>query len=231
MSAPFATVAPLAALPGLVHGFGRRASVPPETREETRARVAQALAAEGRLLFLHQVHGNAVAEAPWTLTPDADAAVSTEPGVLLGIETADCLPLLLVDPRRRAVAAAHAGWRGTVQGVALRAVEALCARGSSPRDLLVALGPAIGLCCYEVGEEVRAGFGADAPQLLSKGPRGRPHLDLRAANVLQLERAGVPAAAIHAVAECTRCLAQLYHSYRRDGPGAGRMISFVGLRA
>lgn len=220
----------LAALPGLVHGFGqRRAADAPETREQTRARVARSLAPFGRLMLLKQVHGTRVVEAPWEGTPEADAALAAEPGLLLGIETADCLPLLLVDPRRRCVAAAHAGWRGTAAGVARLAVEALVAQGSRTSDLVAALGPAIGPCCCEVGEELREAFADEADFVLRPGPRGRPHLDLRRANTRQLLRAGLGERSLHQLDECTRCYADRYHSYRREGRGAGRMISFAGF--
>ncbi len=225
-----AIVPSLAEVPGLEHGFERRSQPPRlESRDETRARVAAALAGHGRLLLLKQVHRAAVAEAPWQGTPEADAGVSTNAGDLIGIETADCLPILLVDPRRRAVAAVHAGWRGTAAQVAARAVAALVSRGSQPEDLLAALGPSIGPCCYEVGDELRPAFGDDAPFVFSQGANGRPHLDVRAANVRQLARAGLRCEAIAHVDECTRCHPELYHSYRRDGPGAGRMISWVGF--
>jgi hypothetical protein len=128
------------------------------------------------------------------------------------------------------VAAAHAGWRGTAAGVARAAVDALAAAGSSPDDLLAGLGPCIGPCCYEVGDEVRAAFGPLAEAVFRPGPAGRSHLDLRLANELQLREAGLRPARVLAVDECTRCRADLYHSYRRDGAGAGRMISFVGFR-
>jgi YfiH family protein len=227
-----ATVPALSAIPGLVHGFERRAPADGvETREESHARVSRALHGSGRLLLLKQVHGAAVAEAPWDGMPEADASVATRPGWLLGIQTADCLPLLLVDPRRRLVAAAHAGWRGTAAAVAAGAVAALAARGSRPADLVAALGPAIGACCYEVGDEVREAFGPSGAPFFRTGPGRRPHLDVRAANVRQLLDAGLAPEALHHVADCTRCRAHLYHSYRRDGRAAGRMISFVGFRA
>jgi len=227
-----ATVPALAATAGLVHGFEQRLPRDgAETREETLARVARALGGRGRLLLLRQVHGAAVVEAPWDGAPEADAAVAFEPGLILGIQTADCLPVLLVDPRRRAVAAAHAGWRGTAARVAAQAVAALVARGSDPRDLLAAIGPGIGPCCYEVGDELREAMGPSAAPFFRPGPSGRPHLDLRALNARQLEAAGLPPDAIHNVADCTRCRAELYHSYRRDGKAAGRMVSFVGFAA
>ncbi len=226
-----ATVPALSAIPGLVHGFEQRASgLPAETREAGHARVSAELQGlGGRLLLLGQVHGAAVAFAPWEGRPEADAAVAASPGWLLGIQTADCLPVLLVDPKRRLVAAAHAGWRGTAAGVAGRAVAALVARGSRPEDLVAALGPGIGPCCYEVGDEVRAAFSPSGAAFFRPGPNGRPHLDLRAANARQLANAGLLPEALHHVADCTRCRADLYPSYRRDGRGAGRMISFVGF--
>jgi hypothetical protein len=226
-----ATVASLSAVPGLVHGFerrDRRASFA-ETRDETRRRVAETLTDRGRLLLLKQVHGARVVAAPWEGTPEADAALSRDTGFLVGIETADCLPVFVVDGRRRVLAAAHAGWRGTAAGIAARAVEALVAEGSRPEDLAAALGPCIGACCYEVGEDVREAFGAAADGLFRPGPAGRPHFDLRLANARQLAAAGLRPGAIAHVDECTRCHPELYHSYRRDGRAAGRMINFVGF--
>lgn len=224
------TVPALAEISGLSHGFERRASpAGPESRDETRARVTAALSPIGRLRLLRQVHGTNVCHAPWDGTPEGDAGVATQAGELLGIETADCLPVLIVDPVRRAVAAAHAGWRGTVAGVAARAVESIVATGSRPGDLVAALGPSIGACCYEVGPDVEEAFGPSGARFFRPGPRGRAHLDVRAANRAQLVGAGVPDAAIHDVADCTHHLADRYYSYRRDGKGAGRMISFVGF--
>src|SRR5437867_2937333 len=195
-------------VPGLIHGFEQRLGpARGEEREEARRRVAQALAGRGRLLLLKQVHGIEVTVAPWEERPEADAAVATGPRLLLGIETADCLPILIVDPRRRTVAAAHAGWRGTASGVAARAVEGLVAAGSAREDLLAALGPSIGPCCYEVGEELREAFGPGGAAFFRPGPRGLPHLDLRAANLEQLVAAGLPTRQIHHVRDCTACRA------------------------
>jgi len=223
------TASVLAGVPRLVHGFEQRVGPSHgEAREESRRRVAQALEGRGRLLLLKQVHGASVAVAPWEGTPEADAGLATGPGLLVGVETADCLPILIVDPRRRTVAAAHAGWRGTASGVATRAVEALLAAGSDPEDLLAALGPSIGPCCYEVGEELRAAFGPSGTRFFRPGPRGRPHLDVRAANLGQLRAAGLSPGHIQEVGDCTACRPDLYYSYRRDGAGAGRMINFVG---
>jgi YfiH family protein len=227
-----ARVPELDRVPGLLHGFEQRLGPAGwEEREESRRRVASALEPHGRLLLLRQVHGTALRVAPWEGRPEGDAALAERPGLLLGIETADCLPLLLVDPRRRAVAAAHAGWRGTAAGVATAAVNGLVERGSRAEDLLAALGPANEACCYEVGPELEGAFGAEWEALTRVGPRGKPHLDVRAANVRQLVRAGLRADRIHHLADCTSCRPDLYHSYRREGQGGGRMISFVGFAA
>jgi len=227
-----ATIDAFSSVPGLVHGFEQRSSTPKEeTRAKSRSRVAGALGGRGRLVLMKQVHGATVVEAPWRATPEADAAFALAPGYLLGVETADCLPILLVDPRRRWVAVAHAGWRGTAALVAKRALEALAARGSRPGDLLVAMGPGIGPCCYEVGDEVRTAFGPGGEAFFLFGPKGRPHLDVRAANVRQMLDAGARPDRLFHVPDCTRCRKDLYPSYRRDGKGAGRMISFVGFEA
>src|SRR5688572_26776052 len=135
------------AIPRLVHGFERRLGPAAETREQTRARVGSALAPLGRLHLLKQVHGAVLHRGSWEGLPEGDASLAQEPGLILGIETADCLPVLLVDPRRRVVAAAHAGWRGTAAGVARAAAAQLIAGGSRVQDIQAALGPGIGPCC------------------------------------------------------------------------------------
>src|SRR4029450_12890176 len=114
---PTAQVEALARIAGLVHGFGRRAPGPHgETRDETAERVRSGLDGDGGLLLLRQAHGCTVAPSPWNDPPEADAAVAASPGLLLGIQTADCLPVLLVDPVRRTVAAGHARWRRAAPG-------------------------------------------------------------------------------------------------------------------
>jgi YfiH family protein len=224
------TVPALDRVPGLVHGFEQKTGLRGgEAREESRRRVGSALHERGRLFFMKQIHGATVVEAPWEGTPEADAATAARPGVLLGIETADCLPVLLVDPVRRVVSAAHAGWRGTAAGVAAKAALALVAAGSRPADLLAALGPSIGPCCYEVGDELRDAFGPAGTTFFRPGPRGRPYLDVRAANLRQLLAAGLREDRIHHISDCTACRPDLYYSYRRDGAGGGRMTSFIGF--
>ncbi len=215
-----------------------------------------------RLVILDQVHSaivhilENVGEAPRR----GDALVTTTPGLLLAIETADCVPILLLDARRRIVAAAHAGWRGTLARIAEKLVGRMRMRFSSdPADLMAAIGPAIGPCCYEVGPEVVQAYSGqfdrardwfseptaervhpDGPApfgWLTREPAGhnrpepRPHLDLAAANRWQLEKSGVPPERIFSAGLCTACQADRLFSYRRDGPGTGRMMAVIGLRA
>jgi len=200
----------LDALDWLVHGFGTRdADIP---------------AMFANLATLRQTHSSdCVAACGRTgVLGEADALLERTPGAVVAVRTADCIPILLADPRTRAVAAVHAGWRGTVAEIARRAVEAMAREfGTRPEDLHAAIGPGIGKCCYEVGPEVAAQFGAV----------GRAHIDLAEANRRQLEASGVPAARVYVAELCTRCLAAEFHSFRRDRESAGRNYSFVGVRA
>jgi hypothetical protein len=158
------------------------------------------------------------------------------PGVLLGIQTADCVPVLVVDTKRRVVAAFHAGWRGTVAGIVEAGVAHMGQQyGSRGEDLVAAVGPSIGRCCYSVGQEVREVFEARyryAGELFS---RGKPeHLDLWEANRRQLVEAGVSAEKIAVVGECTACAVvaegrKKYFSHRGERGFAGRMMSAVGI--
>jgi polyphenol oxidase len=234
----------------------RLGSQAPDARDEGWAEVAAAMAVDpADLGRLHQVHGaNAIvvargARAPW---PPADIQVTGDSSVALAVQTADCLPILLADPRTGAVAAAHAGWRGLAARVPEAAVGALVQEfGSRPSDLVAAIGPAIGACCYEVGIDVReafraAGFADEAqaarwffdepqptavnPSLPSvSGPRRPNHwfFDSWAAARYQLERACVPADRIYIAALCTASHPDLFCSYRRDGRPAGRMAGVI----
>jgi YfiH family protein len=225
-----ATVPALDAVSGLVHGFEQRLGPPGwETREGSRRRLSSALEPSGRLLLLRQVHGDTIHRAPWDGLPEGDAGIADRAGLILGIETADCLPVLLVDPRRRLVAAAHAGWRGTARRIARKALDTLVAEGSRAEDVIAALGPGIGSCCYEVGPELVPEFGPGGDAFFAPGKGDRLRLDVRAANVRQLRDGGVPEAQIHSVDECTFHNADRYHSYRREGTGGGRMISYIGF--
>jgi len=193
-------------------------------------------------------------EAPDGLVGDITA--SDHPGVAVCVKVADCVPILLADRRSGSVAAVHAGWRGTAAGAARVAVEALGEHfGTAPCDLLAAIGPSIGPCCYRVGHDVRAAFEAAGTQTgsldawFSRVPAikalcgvpgtdpaasgGGPalFLDTWAANADQLRDAGVPAAQIHVSRACTSCYRGIFHSYRVDGERAGRMVGIIKKRS
>jgi polyphenol oxidase len=199
----------LEVFPWLDHGFGTRHS--PE------------LARYPMLATLHQIHSDicVAARGRTGQLGDGDALLENAPGHRVAVKTADCIPILLVDEDRRAVAAVHAGWRGTVSGIITRAVGAMAAEfGTSPARLHAAIGPGIGNCCYEVGPEVAAQFGQQGPC----------HIDLADANRRQLLHAGIAAERIYTAHLCTKC-GDDFHSYRRDKDHSGRMLSFAGVRA
>ena len=207
-------------VPGLRHGFL-------DARESAGRgwdRVVAGVGVPLPIALPRQVHGTTVVEAALGNEPRADGLVATARGLLVGIVTADCVPVLLVDRRRRVAAAVHAGWRGAAAGV----LEAALGRLGDPADVEAALGPAVGRCCYEVGPEVLAAFRARTGDATvpawHEGP-GRPHVDLRAAAELLLRAAGVRR--VDVLGPCTAC-DRRYASYRRDGAGAGRQLSFVG---
>ena len=157
--------------------------------------------------------------------PEADIAVSDDPSVALSVRAADCVPILLADRRTGAVAAVHAGWKGTAAGAVdgRRSVRSTSRFGTNPDDVVAAVGPSIGPCCYEVGTDL-AGTFLSARQMRRAGSRRheKPHLDLWRATRDQLARAGVPPQQIHVCALCTFDHPALFHSYRRDGKQCGQ---------
>ncbi|HEU5458348.1 MAG TPA: peptidoglycan editing factor PgeF [Terracidiphilus sp.] len=215
------------------------------------------------LITLKQFHSNLVVrvgredaqrERPWR----ADGTMTDEPGVLLAVQTADCLPVLVADRKRRAVAAFHAGWRGTVKRIVELGVGRMRAEfGSRPEDLTAAIGPGASVCCYAVGEEVLSEFESQFAYgrelfrevydsdpvrtkypmlfLTQRAPGHSPigpslHVDLVEANRRQLLDAGLKAAAIKATGGCTMCQRELFFSHRASQGHAGRMMSGIGIR-
>jgi YfiH family protein len=184
------------------------------------------------LVRLRQVHGTdayaAAAEFTLPAWPEADIAVAVDRSVALCVRAADCVPILLADRRNGAVAAVHAGWKGTAAGAAIVAVDSLASRyGSRAGDLIAAIGPSIGACCYEVGADLAGHFASHAGASTWFTTHGKPHLDLWRATRDQLARAGVPAEQIHACGLCTFDHPALFHSYRRDGGRAGRLVAAI----
>jgi len=180
-------------------------------------------------VWLRQVHGAdvvTVVEAP-TTPPAADAAVTTRIGMPLVVLVADCAPIALVAPG--AVAVVHAGWRGSAVRAAGAAVEVLRERfGSAPQDVVAGIGPAIGPCCYTVGQDVVEAF-ADRPDLFTAVDSGQ-RLDLWEANRRALVEAGVPAEHIEVAGICTQCQSERFFSHRANGgQPAGRFAAGIRL--
>lgn len=223
-----------------------------------RQRFQDAIAAkECGLVSLKQFHSDRI-QTFFAVSDDpihADAAVTNASRLLLSVQTADCVPILLVDPKKRATAAIHAGWRGTLARIAEKTVGRMRQEfGCQPSDLLAAIGPSIGPCCYEIGVELVTKFTAlfadgheyfdeprtgDEPnpiQWLNMRPPGHQpapgnvHLDLRKANVSQLTSSGICAANIFVSDLCTACNPNLLFSFRREGPHSGRMMSVIGIK-
>jgi polyphenol oxidase len=194
-------------LPWLKHGFGTRLSLE--------------WPAGGELATAKQIHSDRVllVESPGP-QGEGDALVSNQPGIGLAIRTADCLPILIADPRHRAVAAIHAGWRGVLSEIAPNAVQVMHEQfGTAPEDVIVAIGPGIGKCCFEVGPEVSVQFGLSS----------RTKVDLVETMCRQLGRNGVSRGQISASGFCTVCNPELFESYRRDREAAGRMVAMIML--
>ena len=201
----------LDALPWLVHGFGTR----------------DAEIDQSRMASLKQIHSGAalLADRAAGECGEADALVTAEAGVTVSIRTADCVPILLADPETRAVAAVHAGWRGTAARISESALGRMRGTfGARPEIIIAAIGPAIGRCCYEVSAEVGRALGADFDGAL------HGYVDLREINRRQLVELGVAPERIELVGGCTKCHPEQFFSWRGEGERAGRMVSFIGRK-
>jgi YfiH family protein len=202
-------------------------------------RVAQTIGVD-RVVTLNQVHGRQViavkrGESMPATRPDADIVISDNPEAAIAVRAADCVPLLIGDPRSGAVAAVHAGWRGTAAGAATAAVEALAREfGAEAGDLVAAIGPSIGVCCYEVGPELvdaflAAGHPSDQVHRWFMTPAGarKPRLDTWAANRDQLMLAGVAEENIHTCGLCTASHLELFPSFRAEKEKTGRLAAVI----
>ena len=271
-----------AKIPWLVHGFSTRPGglsdlagekvlnlgfTDWDTREtvmKNRRHFQSAVGADGyALATLKQFHSDVVhplddtRASPFHGLPAqaGDASVTNRPGLLLAVQTADCVPILLVDPKRRAIAAIHAGWRGTLRRIVVKTVGKMQMHfATRPADLHAAIGPSIGGCCYEVGTEVAVNFKSqfsdaadwfdelrtgDEPnplQWLNMAPPGHQppsknvFLDLKKANLAQLLEAGLRPQNTAASSLCTACCRDLLFSYRKEGARTGRLMAVIGIR-
>ena len=213
---------------------------------ENRRRFLQALGLNWQMLVTpEQVHGCHVARVGKAAAgrgarvygeciPQTDALITDEPGVPLLLCFADCTPIFFVDPEHHAVGIAHAGWKGTVARIAQATVLMLEQEfDTDPTDLLVGIGPAIGPCCFEVGEDVaerfRQAFPGHEREIISE-QAGRIRVNLWQANTQALLDAGVPSANIDRADTCTSCQHKWYFSYRADGGRTGRLAAVIALR-
>jgi len=246
--------------------LGFTAADQPELVAQNRRLLAEAVtgSADTPLIALRQFHSNLVVRvtasgASRAQPPKADGLFTNEPGFLIAIQTADCIPVLVADLRLRAVAAFHAGWRGTVKRIVEEGVGRLRLEfGSRPADLVAAIGPGIGPCCYAVGEEVLSEFESqfpyardlfrevdDADPVRKKYPmlflnQRAPghgslgpglHVDLVEANRRQLIAAGISPRSIRVLRACTQCHRELFYSHRGSHGHCGRMMAVIGIRS
>jgi len=245
----------LASLGGVRHGFfTRRGGVSsgiytslncgPGSRDaaenvaQNRARVAELLGVEpNRLLTLFQKHGadTVIADKPWNAAPEADAIVTSKPGLAIGILTADCAPVLFCDAEAGVIGAAHAGWRGALSGIIEATVKAMKKLGAKPERIAAAIGPSISQRAYEVGAEFVQQFVATEPDsagfFITDEGSGEPHFDLAGYVGERLARAGV--GTVGDLGLCTYCEETRLFSYRRSQHHGeddyGRQISAIVL--
>lgn len=208
--------------------LGTRTADPGESvRENYRILYDYLAVPEERAALMRQVHSATVRVIErGGVYDDTDGLLTAAPGILLGVRVADCVPVLLHDPRRRVAGAIHCGWRPIVGGILERALELMRSEWNSrPEDLLAALGPSAGPCCYEIGEEVAVRL--DPSSVLFRN--GSRYADLRAEITLRLHSAGVKSDHIESIPHCTICNNALYFSHRRDGALSGRMMGYIML--
>jgi polyphenol oxidase len=243
-------------VPHLRHGFSTRRGGAPDLKEsslnlsdapwnstsrvnENRRRFLSALQlADAPLIALRQVHSNRVhiieeISTQWN-PPEADAIATRLENIALAVKTADCLPVLIVDPANSAVAAVHSGWRGTLSEILLCTIrEMQRAFGSDPSQLLTAIGPGMRACCYEVGSDVADLFKQEYPECCSALPASvhpdKYLLDLGKVLDVQMNRAGIRPENRYDLKACTCCNTEEFFSYRAEGAAAGRMMSIIGL--
>jgi YfiH family protein len=189
-----------------------------------------------QLRKMRQVHGRTTVTAashppPPAHVQEADGVMTDEHGIALVVQVADCVPLLIADPRTGAIAAVHAGWRGTAANIADAAIRRLREQyGCRPEDLVAAIGPSIGACCYQVGPEVREAFAAQSVDgWFSPDPHrsDRLRFDGAAANRDQLIAAGLNPANVHLARLCTMTHLSHFYSYRAEGAGTGRLLGVI----
>jgi YfiH family protein len=204
-------------IPGIAHGFG--------TISDPRPADA---------VTVKQVHGVAILEPETVLNREPegyDTVLTDRPGIAVAVKTADCQPILIVEPAKKIVAAVHAGWKGTLLRTTQAAIRRIEEKGGKAENLVCALGPNMAGRCFEVEADVAHDFEREFPgwPILKKVSETKWLLDVAEANHLQLKESGVADARMDLIDLCTHCRPDLFWSYRRDGEKAGRMVSFIRL--
>ena len=232
-------------IPRIVHGFSTRrceredftlgpASSSNPMVQVNRVRFLASIGSPGwPILKLNQVHSGIVVNMDDTSAAgdavEGDAAVTALEGVALGVQSADCVPILIADSQASAVAAIHAGWRGTAARIAEQTASRLVKTfGVDPANLTAVIGPHIGVCCYEVGDEVVEALD-DPGAFERRNEWPKPHLNLAETNRRHLVSSGIPEAQIEISSLCTRCRGDLFFSFRREGKRMGLMFSVIGI--
>jgi hypothetical protein len=212
-------------VPGVKAGISLRYF--PYSSPDDRRQLAKLLDLSGQQLIIpHQVHSPrvVVARRPgrW---PETDGVITDRPDLVPSVQVADCIPLFLVDPENDVTGLIHAGWRGIVAGIVPRMLETLRSLGCDNKSLRFLLGPSIQQCCFEVGPELKGSFPVEFTR---PGREDRTFVDLSGIVMAQLLQAGIRQEQVVRVTDCTHCSGDRYHSYRRDGTAAGRMVAVIG---
>jgi YfiH family protein len=226
----------------VIHGFGMRdQTYGKRARQDWRGRPLAVGEETFTLLSARQMHGDGVVvfkgeprETEQVWMREGDALITQVPGYALGVFTADCLPIVLFDPVQGVAGIVHTGWRGTAKGICQKALKEMAETYDSiSENILAAMGPCIGPCCYEVDGPVKEVYAkAGLPWDLLSSPRGRKNwsLDLPRANAYLLKAAGMREENIHHLDLCTSCHRDSFYSYRAEGKTAGRQLNFIALR-
>jgi YfiH family protein len=218
------------------HGFiikNKKEKLPTPVKKNALKRFLKRISSkEKHLIVLQQVHGNGCLSIKkrdeLKKKYRGDAILTDRKDIFLTVWVADCLPIFLIEPKKKVVGLIHAGWRGTLLGIGKEVIKkARNDFGCDPQNLTILLGPAIQKCCYEVSEEIAILFDEDC---LVRMPGHRPKLDLAYANEKQFLSCGVKEKKIFGITDCTCCNQDMFHSFRRDGDKAGRMIAFLGIK-
>lgn len=227
--------------PGLIHGFSTREFGDCNFLSKSNwQNIDQFLAALGlkkkNLVLMEQIHGRKIKKVGQEhrnqILAGVDGLVAKERDLILGIKMADCLPMLFFDSRTKIIGVVHSGWQGVLKKIPQKMIEMMIKLGSLPEDILVAIGPYIRSCCYNVSAQRKRRFEKEfgSPKRMITRHEGKNYLDLSVPTVLQLVHSGVLKKNIDLSDLCTACQEKEFYSYRREGEKAGRMLSVISLK-